>query len=127
MLLGPNGSGKTTLFRVLSTLIPLQQGEVQILGNDLRRQADAIRAELGVVFQAPSVDKKLTVAENITHYGRLYGLGGSALKTRTAEMLGRLAAGRSTKRQGRNAFGRLAAACGTCAVDVASAEAAVVG
>ncbi len=90
VLLGPNGSGKTTLFRVLSTLIPLQQGEVQILGNDLRRQADAIRAELGVVFQAPSVDKKLTVAENITHYGRLYGLGGSALKTRTAEMLGRL-------------------------------------
>ena len=90
VLLGPNGSGKTTLFRVLSTLIPLQQGEVQILGNDLRRQADAIRAGLGVVFQAPSVDKKLTVAENITHYGRLYGLGGSSLKTRTAEMLGRL-------------------------------------
>ncbi|HEY4232752.1 MAG TPA: ABC transporter ATP-binding protein [Lacipirellulaceae bacterium] len=90
VLLGPNGSGKTTLFRVLSTLIPPQQGEVQILGNDLRRQAEAIRAQLGVVFQAPSVDKKLTVAENITHYGRLYGLSGSALRTRIAEMLGRL-------------------------------------
>jgi ABC-2 type transport system ATP-binding protein len=90
VLLGPNGSGKTTLFRVLSTLIPPQQGDVQILGNDLRRQADAIRRQLGVVFQAPSVDKKLTVAENIAHYGRLYGLGGSALKTRIAEMLGRL-------------------------------------
>ncbi len=38
-ILGPNGSGKTTLFRVLSTLIPLQQGEVQILGLDLRREA----------------------------------------------------------------------------------------
>jgi ABC-2 type transport system ATP-binding protein len=90
VLLGPNGSGKTTLFRVLSTLVPLQQGDVQILGNDLRRQADAIRAQLGVVFQAPSVDKKLTVAENITHYGRLYGLSGSTLRTRIAEMLGRL-------------------------------------
>jgi ABC-2 type transport system ATP-binding protein len=90
VLLGPNGSGKTTLFRVLSTLIAPQQGEVQILGNDLRRQADAIRRQLGVVFQAPSVDKKLTVAENIAHYGRLYGLGGSALKTRIAEVLGRL-------------------------------------
>jgi ABC-2 type transport system ATP-binding protein len=90
VLLGPNGSGKTTLFRVLSTLIPPQQGDVQILGNDLRRRADAIRARLGVVFQAPSVDKKLTVAENINHYGRLYGLAGSALKTRAAEMLGRL-------------------------------------
>jgi ABC-2 type transport system ATP-binding protein len=90
VLLGPNGSGKTTLFRVLSTLIPLQQGEAQILGFDLRREAEAIRARLGVVFQAPSVDKKLTVSENITHYGRLYGLGGRMLRTRIAEVLGRL-------------------------------------
>src|SRR6478609_10287045 len=63
-VLGPNGSGKTTLFRVLSTLIPMQQGEVSILGYDLRRDASAIRAQLGVVFQAPSIDKKLTVLEN---------------------------------------------------------------
>ena len=89
-LLGPNGSGKTTLFRVLSTLIPLQQGDVHILGCDLRTQADAIRAQLGIVFQAPSVDKKLTVWENIIHYGRLYGLGGSGLRTRADEMLTRL-------------------------------------
>src|SRR3990172_1900669 len=66
-LLGPNGSGKTTLFRVLSTLIALQQGEVTILGHDLRKQADAIRGQIGVVFQAASVDKKLTVAQNIHH------------------------------------------------------------
>jgi ABC-2 type transport system ATP-binding protein len=90
VLLGPNGSGKTTLFRVLSTLIPPQQGEVQILGFDLRREAEAIRARLGIVFQAPSVDKKLTVSENITHYGRLYGLFGRTLRTRIAEVLGRL-------------------------------------
>ena len=89
-LLGPNGSGKTTLFRVLSTLIPLQQGEVHILGYDLRREPDAIRAQLGVVFQAPSVDKKLTVMENIIHHGRLYGLGGRELRTRADEMLARL-------------------------------------
>ncbi len=42
-LLGPNGGGKTTLFRVLSTLIPLQQGQVSVLGHDLRREAAAIR------------------------------------------------------------------------------------
>jgi ABC-2 type transport system ATP-binding protein len=89
-ILGPNGSGKTTLFRVLSTLIPLQQGEVQVLGRDLRRQPAAIRALLGVVFQAPSLDKKLTVLENVVHHGRLYGLGGSELHRRADEMLTRL-------------------------------------
>ncbi len=89
-ILGPNGSGKTTLFRVLSTLIPIQQGDVQILGYDLRRQPAAIRSQLGVVFQAPSIDKKLTVLENVIHHGRLYGLGGRALHNRAEEMLSRL-------------------------------------
>ena len=75
-ILGPNGSGKTTLFRVLSTLIPLQQGDVRILGHNLRTDAAAIRSQLGIVFQSPSIDKKLTVIENVIHHGRLYGLGG---------------------------------------------------
>jgi ABC-2 type transport system ATP-binding protein len=89
-LLGPNGSGKTTLFRVLSTLIPLQNGDVSVLGHDLRTEPGAIRALLGIVFQAPSVDKKLTVWENVIHFGRMYGLGGSGLRTRANEMLTRL-------------------------------------
>jgi ABC-2 type transport system ATP-binding protein len=89
-ILGPNGSGKTTLFRVVSTLIPLQHGEVRILGLDLRRDTLAIRRELGVVFQAPSIDKKLTVIENVVHHGRLYGLGGRDLHSRADEMLSRL-------------------------------------
>jgi ABC-2 type transport system ATP-binding protein len=89
-ILGPNGSGKTTLFRVLSTLIPLQQGEVRILGRDLRTEAFAIRPQLGIVFQSPSIDKKLTVMENVVFHGRLYGLGGSELRTRAEEMLARL-------------------------------------
>ena len=89
-LLGPNGSGKTTLFRLLSTLIPLQQGNVRILGNDVRRDILEVRASIGVVFQAASLDKKLTVAENIQHQGRLYGLTGAVLRDRQREMLGRL-------------------------------------
>ena len=89
-VLGPNGSGKTTLFRVLSTLIPLQQGDVHILGHDLRRDASAIRSQLGIVFQSPSIDKKLTVLENVIHHGRLYGLNGRDLHNRAGEMLSRL-------------------------------------
>jgi ABC-2 type transport system ATP-binding protein len=89
-VLGPNGSGKTTLFRVLSTLIPIQQGEVRILGHDLRREAAYIRAQLGIVFQSPSIDKKLTVLENVVYHGRLYGLAGRDLHARVDEMLTRL-------------------------------------
>ena len=98
VLLGPNGSGKTTLFRVLSTLIPPQQGTVRILGHDVAREQDAVRRRLGVVFQAPSVDKKLTVIENIYCHGRLYGLGGIDLRTRANEMLGRFGLGDRRKR-----------------------------
>lgn len=90
LLLGPNGSGKTTLFRLLSTLAPMQQGTATIYDHDLRTEGDRVRALLGVVFQAPSLDKKLTVSENLLCHGRLYGLGGSELKTRTGEMLARL-------------------------------------
>jgi len=54
VFLGPNGSGKTTLFRVLSTLIPLQSGEVSILGHNLSSETAAVRSKMGVVFQARS-------------------------------------------------------------------------
>jgi ABC-2 type transport system ATP-binding protein len=89
-VLGPNGGGKTTLFRLLSTLIPLHQGDIEILGCSVRTEAPAVRRLIGVVFQAPSLDKKLTVAENIRCQGQLYGLSGRALAERQAEMLDRL-------------------------------------
>jgi ABC-2 type transport system ATP-binding protein len=86
--LGPNGSGKTTLFRLLSTLIPIQSGAVAILGFDVARDVTAVRRQIGVVFQAPSLDKKLTVAENLRHQGRLYGLSRAEIASRSAELLG---------------------------------------
>jgi len=92
-LLGPNGSGKTTLFRVLSTLIPPQTGSARVFGHDLRRECDAVRRSMGVVFQAPSLDKKLTAAENLRHQGHLYGLSGSGLDARIADMLSRAGLG----------------------------------
>ena len=86
-ILGPNGGGKTTLFGLLSTLIPLQRGEVTLFGHDLRRDVYAIRGRIGIVFQAASLDKKLTVAENIRYQAALYGLTGSELRRREAETL----------------------------------------
>ena len=89
-LLGPNGSGKTTLFRLLSTLIPPQSGKIEIAGCDLRVQTQRVRKMLGIVFQAPSVDRKLTVKENLTHQGHLYGLSGASLRAKQSELLDQL-------------------------------------
>ena len=86
-LLGPNGSGKTTLFKILSTLMPLTSGSVNILGHDLSIDTKAIRKLLGVVFQHPGLDIKLTVTENLRHHGHLYGLTGKSLKFRISELL----------------------------------------
>ncbi|MEC9047148.1 MAG: ABC transporter ATP-binding protein [Planctomycetota bacterium] len=80
--LGPNGSGKSTLFKLLSTLVPLQQGAVTLLGHDLAKDAAVIRSRVGVVFQSPAVDKKLTVLENLRYGGLMLGLSGAALQAR---------------------------------------------
>jgi len=89
VFLGPNGGGKSTLFRLLSTLLPLAQGEATLLGFDLRRQIGEIRSRIGVVFQSPSVDRKLTVGENLLHQGHLYGIRGAELKRRSEILLER--------------------------------------
>ncbi len=89
-LLGPNGSGKTTLFRILSTLMIPTSGYTRILGFDPVKQSNDVRRRIGVVAQAQSVDVKLTAAENLMHQGHLYGLRGSRLKSRIAEMLERV-------------------------------------
>jgi ABC-2 type transport system ATP-binding protein len=86
-LLGPNGGGKTTLFRILSTLVRPTSGSASILGLDLLRDTGALRSRLGVVFQAPSLDKKLKVRENLSHQGHLYGMAGPALRERVEHLL----------------------------------------
>ncbi|MEN0109810.1 MAG: ABC transporter ATP-binding protein [Planctomycetota bacterium] len=88
-LLGPNGSGKTTLFRLLSTLVPIQEGSIAVMGADATRDAAAVRSTLGVVFQSPSLDKKLRVEENLRCHGQLYGLAGAELRDRVEEGLRR--------------------------------------
>ena len=87
-VLGPNGGGKSTLFRVLSTMVPATEGSVSLFGRDPRSALNAVRRDLGVVFQAPSLDPFLTARENLLHQGHLYGLSGRALEARMAELLG---------------------------------------
>lgn len=89
-LLGPNGSGKTTLFRILSTLMIPTSGRALVMGYDAAQDPATLRRHIGVVFQAQSVDLKLTAYENLWHQGHLYGLRGAALKMRIEEILTRV-------------------------------------
>lgn len=81
-VLGPNGGGKTTTFRILSTLSPVAAGHVEIAGADAATDLAAVRRAIGVVFQSPSLDAKLTVRENLVCHGQLYGIGGVELARR---------------------------------------------
>jgi ABC-2 type transport system ATP-binding protein len=92
-LLGPNGSGKSTLFKLLTTLAPLQRGDITIDGLSLRHEQARIRRQLGVVFQSPALDPKLTVGENLRHQGHLYGLRGADLTRRIPRWSGTLGVG----------------------------------
>ncbi len=89
-LLGPNGGGKTTLFRILATLLPVQQGQIHLLGLDVAVFPSQIRSAIGVTFQSPSLDRKLTVRENLSSQGYLYGLSGKGLGARIDTLLARL-------------------------------------
>jgi ABC-2 type transport system ATP-binding protein len=89
-LLGPNGGGKSTLFKILSTLSIATSGDVYIFGEDVRSNPQAIRSRIGVVFQYPSLDPKLTVVENLKCHGHLYGMKGKPLQERMDFVLQRL-------------------------------------
>ena len=89
-LLGPNGGGKSTLFRICATLQRASEGSVLVFGDDVRTDAAAVRRRLGVVFQSPALDQRLTVRENLLHHGRLYGLQGRPLRAGIDEALARV-------------------------------------
>jgi ABC-2 type transport system ATP-binding protein len=86
-LLGPNGAGKTTIVRILSTLIPADAGSATVLGHDLRGEAGAVRALIGVTGQLSAVDNLLTGEENLNLMGRLLHLPAAERRARTAHQL----------------------------------------
>lgn len=87
-LLGPNGGGKTTLFRLITTLLNVQSGRIAICGRDVNTDPAGVRSRLGITFQSPSLDGKLTVRENLRHQGHLYGLSGRSLTARIGQVTG---------------------------------------
>ncbi|MEZ4701330.1 MAG: ABC transporter ATP-binding protein [Rhodothermales bacterium] len=86
-LLGPNGSGKTTLFRSISTLIHPTSGRIEVFGHSPVTAPAEVRPLLGVIFQDPALDGELTILENLTFHGSLYGLAGAPLQQRIQELL----------------------------------------
>lgn len=86
-LVGPNGGGKSTLFRILSTALVPSEGTARVASHDVRREPARVREKIGVLFQSPALDKKLTVRENLRHQGHLYGLTGQSLRSRSAALL----------------------------------------
>lgn len=86
-LLGPNGSGKTTLFRILSTLLRPSSGTARIFGVDVAASPIEARRQVGVVFQAQSLDRRLTVEENLAHQGHMHGMWGRQLAARVGALL----------------------------------------
>jgi ABC-2 type transport system ATP-binding protein len=86
-LLGPNGAGKTTTVRILATLLKPDAGHATVAGFDVVRQADQLRAVIGLSGQFAAVDENLTGRENLFMFGRLYQLPAAESKQRAAELL----------------------------------------
>ena len=84
-VLGPNGAGKTTLIRMLTTLLPPSSGSARIQGLDVVSQKTSVRASIGTVSQAVTTDENLTLKENLSVQGKMYGLWGRRL----SEAIGR--------------------------------------
>ncbi len=89
-LLGPNGGGKSTLFRILSTMMVPTEGHALIAGFDVERNPAEVRRHVGVVFQTQSLDKALTVEENLRAQGHLHGLSGAILRDRMERAMAQL-------------------------------------
>jgi ABC-2 type transport system ATP-binding protein len=98
-VLGPNGAGKTTLIRILATLSDPDEGSARIAGYDVVRDADRVRALIGLAGQHAAVDEKLTGRGNLRMFGRLYHLTRAQARGRAEELLERFGLTEAADRQ----------------------------
>jgi ABC-2 type transport system ATP-binding protein len=85
--LGPNGAGKTTTIAMLTTLLRPTEGRARVAGHDVARAAGDVRRAIGIVFQEPSLDERLTARENLEFHAVLYGMPRAERRERIAEAL----------------------------------------
>jgi ABC-2 type transport system ATP-binding protein len=86
-LLGPNGAGKSTIINIMSGLLKMNKGSIEILQKDLGKNSKFIKSNIGVVPQELAIYEELTAYENVKFFASLYGLKGSELKNKTLEAL----------------------------------------
>lgn len=104
-LLGPNGAGKTTLFSILATLRAPTSGSARVFGRDVVNERDAIRRGMGIVFQEPAIEQRLSGRDNLLLMGLLYGLPLAAARRRATEILAQLGIGEAGGRLARDLSG----------------------
>ena len=97
-LLGPNGAGKTTAVRILATLLEADAGSARVVGLDVKRDAAALRAKIGLAGQYAAVDENLTGFENLEMVGQLYHMRRADARTRAQELLDRFELTEAAKR-----------------------------
>jgi ABC-2 type transport system ATP-binding protein len=104
-LLGPNGAGKTTTLRVLTTLLPPTDGRAFVIGRDVRRHGLVVRAAIGYVPQAISIDPALTARENLDFYARVTGVPRSQRAQREEQAIDAMGIGPFLNRMARTLSG----------------------
>jgi ABC-2 type transport system ATP-binding protein len=89
VLLGLNGAGKSTLFSLITRLYAARDGRIEIFGHNVARKPGEALRQLGVVFQARTLDLELSVMQNLLYHAALHGIGGAEAKRRTKDALAR--------------------------------------
>ncbi|HEY4301041.1 MAG TPA: ATP-binding cassette domain-containing protein [Candidatus Didemnitutus sp.] len=104
-LLGPNGAGKTTLFSILATLRAPTTGCARVLGHDVVTERDAVRGAMGIVFQEPAIEQRLSGRDNLVLMGLFYGLRTATARQRAGELLTQLGLADAADRPARELSG----------------------